>query len=213
MRGDNVQGRRAPGHDRRRTGVVEVSLVDPATLEQPHTRRQLRWHIDHLLTGADELLSEQRPHTRRPLDRPRTRRERRRPLHQPASLMPIGVDTDRRDDDFATVDDDRRMRPLVRIDPNDEHDVLLASWLDSPRRAHLIRVNADPLTSHTATEPHRIVASFESQPPGGRAFMRHTRPDPRRYGTPPRRCPTSSIRAFCVSHGGTVGWCPRVGGR
>jgi hypothetical protein len=33
------------------------------------------------------------------------------------------------------------------------------------------------------------------------AFTRHTRPDPRRYGTPPRRCLTSSIRAL----GGTRG--------
>jgi hypothetical protein len=41
-----------------------------------------------------------------------------------------------------------------------------------------------------------MVASLRSQPHGGRAFTRHTRPDPRRYGTPPRRCPTPSIRAF-----------------
>jgi quercetin dioxygenase-like cupin family protein len=41
-----------------------------------------------------------------------------------------------------------------------------------------------------------MVASLRSQPHGGRAFTRHTRPDPRRYGTPPRRCLTSSIRAF-----------------
>ena len=41
-----------------------------------------------------------------------------------------------------------------------------------------------------------MVASLKSQPHGGRAFTRHTRPDPRRYGTPPRRCLTPSIRAF-----------------
>ena len=44
-----------------------------------------------------------------------------------------------------------------------------------------------------------MVASLRSQPHGGRAFTRHTRPDPRRYGTPPRRCLTSSIRAILRS--------------
>ena len=38
--------------------------------------------------------------------------------------MPISLDTDRGDNGFATVDDDRRVRPLVGIDPDDEHDVL-----------------------------------------------------------------------------------------
>jgi hypothetical protein len=42
-------------------------------------------------------------------------------------------------------------------------------------------VDAVPLTSHTATGSGRTVASFGSQPHGGRAFERHTRPDPRRY--------------------------------
>ena len=81
------------------------------------------------------------------------------------------------------------------------------SSLGSPQRAHLIRVNAVPLTSHTATGPGRMVASLRSQPHGGRAFTRHTRPDPRRYGTPPRRCPTPSIRAICtpwVRPGGVI---------
>ena len=95
---DDVQRRCAPRHDRRRTGVVGVGLVDPAPLEQPHPRRQLGWHIDHMLTGADELLGEHRPHPRRPFDRPRARLEPCRPLQQPASLMPISVDTDRVND-------------------------------------------------------------------------------------------------------------------
>src|SRR5262245_12068008 len=34
-----------------------------------------------------------------------------------------------------------------------------------------------------------MVASFESQPHGGRALERHTRPDPRRYGTPASSLP------------------------
>ena len=78
---DDVQRRRAPRHDRRRTGIVGIGLVDPAALEQPHPGRQLRWHIDHMLTGADELLGEQRPQPRRPLDGPGARLEPCRPLN------------------------------------------------------------------------------------------------------------------------------------
>ena len=148
--GDDVERWGAPRHDRRRTGVVGVGLVDRSTLEQAHPRRQLRRHINHMLTGGDELLSEQRTHPCRSLDRPRTRRERRRPLQQPASLMPIGVHTDRGDDDFATVDDDRRVRPLVRVDPNDEHDALLAFVVG-------FATAGTPDTCHcrSSYEPHR----------------------------------------------------------
>ena len=51
-----------------------------------------------MLTGTDELLSEQRTHPRRPLDSPAARLEPCRPLQQPAALMPISIDTDRVND-------------------------------------------------------------------------------------------------------------------
>jgi len=47
-----------------------------------------------------------------------------------------------------------------------------------------------------------MVASRESQPHGGRAFMRHTRPDPRRYGTPRRRCPNILYQGNRCAHPG-----------
>ena len=47
-------------------------------------------------------------------------------------------------------------------------------------------VDAVPLPSHTAAGSGRPVASLKSQPRGGRAFERHTRPDPRRYKNPQR---------------------------
>ena len=74
-----------------------------------------------MLTDADELLGEQRAQPRRPFDSPDTRLEPCRPLQQPASLMPISVDTNRVNDRLGTVDSDRRVRPLVRVDPDDEH--------------------------------------------------------------------------------------------
>jgi hypothetical protein len=93
-------------------------------LEQPHPRRQLRRHIDDMLAGADELLGKHRPHPGCSLDGPSARLEARRPLQEPASLMPISVDTDRVEDSFGAVDRDRCVGPLVRVDPDDEHGVL-----------------------------------------------------------------------------------------
>jgi hypothetical protein len=88
-----------------------------------------------MLAGTDELLGEHRTHPRRSLDGPRARLEAGRPLQQPASLMAIGIDTDRVNDCLGAVDSDRRVRPLVRVDPDDEHGVLFFS-LGSPRQAH-----------------------------------------------------------------------------
>jgi hypothetical protein len=39
--------------------------------------------------------------------------------------MPIGLDTDRVDDRLGAVHNDGRVGRLVRVDPDDEHDVLL----------------------------------------------------------------------------------------
>ena len=38
--------------------------------------------------------------------------------------MSISVDTNRVNDRFGTVDSDRRVGPLVRVNPDDEHVVL-----------------------------------------------------------------------------------------
>jgi hypothetical protein len=77
-----------------------------------------------MLADADELLGEHRTHPRRSLNSPGARLEPCRPLQQPASLMPIGVNTDRVDDGLGAVDRDRSVGPLVRVDPDDEHVVL-----------------------------------------------------------------------------------------
>ena len=51
-----------------------------------------------MLAGTDELLSEQRPHPRRPLDSPDTRLKPCRPLNESVSLMTISLDTNRVND-------------------------------------------------------------------------------------------------------------------
>jgi hypothetical protein len=123
----DVQRRGSPGHDRRRASVVGIALVDPASFQQPHPSRQLRRDIDHVLAGTDELLSQHRPQPARPLHRPGARLEPLRPGQQAAALMTIGVDTDRVEHRLGTVDHDRRVRPLMRIDPDNEHHVLPCS--------------------------------------------------------------------------------------
>ena len=45
--------------DRYRPGIVGVVLVRVTGLQQPHPRRQLRRHIQHPLTGGDQLLGQQ----------------------------------------------------------------------------------------------------------------------------------------------------------
>lgn len=121
--GDDVQCRVPPRNDRYRAGIVRVGLVDPPVVQQAHPGRQLRRHINHVLTGRDELLGEHRAQQRRALDRP----------HRAA-----------------------RTRPPT---PNN--------------RFHL---RATPPRDLTET-----AASLESQPHGDRAFLRHTRSDPRPY--------------------------------
>ncbi len=146
-------------------------------------RRQLRWHINDVFTSGDELLSEQRTHPGRSLDRPRPRLEPRRPSQQPFALMTVGEDTQRVDHRFGVVDRAGGVGPLVRVDADHEHGVLQCCWmLVSPRWAHLICG-----CCRSSYEPHRdwIRTGWslrsEVNHDSDRAFERHTRPDPERY--------------------------------
>lgn len=107
--------------DRHRTGVVTVRLVGLLVVQQANTRGQLRWHIDHPFTGSDQLLCQQRTGAGRALDRPHPRRELGRPAQQPLPLSTIRRQLEHRQHCFAAVDHDRRMRPPMRVDPDDEH--------------------------------------------------------------------------------------------
>ncbi len=122
--GDDVQHRVVPRDDRCRPGVVRVGLVDLAALEKSNTRRQLRWHINDMLTGRDQLLGKHRTHPGRTLDRPRPWREPCRPRQQACALITVRVDTDRVDHHLRLVDRGCGVRTLVRVDADHEHDVL-----------------------------------------------------------------------------------------
>ena len=148
------------------------------------------WHIDHLLADADELLGEHRTHPRRSLDRPGARLEPCRPLQQPASLMPIGVDTDRVDDRLGAVDRDRSVGPLVRVDPDDEHDVLPVLVVGFAAAG-----TPDTCRCRSSYEPHR-----DRTWPDGRFAQK---PTSRRQGireTHPTRPPTLRNTASSLPH-------------
>ena len=68
--------------------------------------------------------------TRRAFNRPQPRFERRRPTQQPVALSTISLHRQLADELLVAVDHRGRVRPLVRIDPNDEHEVLLASEVE-----------------------------------------------------------------------------------
>ena len=79
----------AQGDDGGRAGVVAVGLVAVIVVQQSHPGGQLRWHVDHLLAGGDELLGEQRAGPGGALDGPQPRREPVRPAQQSLSLLSV----------------------------------------------------------------------------------------------------------------------------
>lgn len=137
-----------------------------------------------MFADSDELLSQQRAHPDGSLECPGARLEACGPREQTLALMTVPVDTDRVEHSFGAVDNDRSVGSLVRINPDHEHGVFPFvvvgfAEVDTPMRG----CDAVPLPSHTAAGSGRAVASLGSQPDGGRALERHTRPDPRRYET------------------------------
>ena len=104
---------------------MRVGLVGPAGIEEPHPRRQRGRHVEHSLTGSKELLGQQRAEPAGGLDRPRSRCERLSEAQQPVGLAAAGVDAQFTDDLFGVIDDCCGVGPLVRVDPDDEHVLLL----------------------------------------------------------------------------------------
>ena len=98
----------APGRgmergDRDGAGVVRVVLGRPARAERSHPRRQHRRHIDHVLTGSDELLGEQMAAplaARWPTAVPRTIR----PPATASGTGGTGADLERCEFSFADID-------------------------------------------------------------------------------------------------------------
>ena len=115
----------AQRHDRRGAGVVRVALVGAPRVQQPSPGRERRRHVQDGLAGGDELLGQQRAEPAGGFDGPRPRFERRGELEQPVALSTIRGDTELADDDFSLVEHRGGVGPLVRVDPDDEHNILL----------------------------------------------------------------------------------------
>ena len=112
---------------RRRASVVAVGLVAAARVEEPHPSRQGRRDIDDAFPGSDELLGQQRPGPCRALDGPQPRRERSRPLQQPVTLPAIGGHPKLVENLLGAIEHRRRVGAPMRVDPDDEHVVLLSN--------------------------------------------------------------------------------------
>ena len=106
--------------DRDRQRVMTIRLLRLRRRQHPNPRRQRRRHIQHPLTGTDELLREQIAQPTRRLDRPHTLFELDRPAEQLLELTRTRTNLNPTELQFAPVDRDRRVRSLVRID-TDHH--------------------------------------------------------------------------------------------
>ena len=86
IRPDLAPRRRAQRSDSHRPGVVRVVLVHRAGGQQPHPGPQLGLHVQHLLTGRQQLLGQQVTQAPGTLDGPGPLRPGRRPGQQPLRL-------------------------------------------------------------------------------------------------------------------------------
>jgi hypothetical protein len=157
--------------DRSRAGVVRIGVFLVTRVQQSHPCRKCRRHVQHRLTRADELLRQQCAVTGRALHGPQSRVELRRPAQQSVASSAIGAHQELTVELFVAVDRDGGVRPLVRVDSNDEHDVLLdQKWVaaaGTPDAGMPFLFRATPQHGN-----RRADLSLGSQPEGGRAFSR-----------------------------------------
>jgi len=118
---DGSEPSAAQRRDRRRQRVVRVVLRGAARAEHAHPRRERRGDVDHVLAGADELLRQQVAEPSRGLDRPPPIRERLGPCQQLLALRAGRSDLELSDGDLVTVDRDRGVPPLVRVNADQHH--------------------------------------------------------------------------------------------
>ena len=98
--------------DGRGTGIVGIGLAGLSTREQPHPSRQRRGHVDHGLTGLDQLLRKQPPQALRALDREPSPGPLLREREQQCQLPPISSDAKLVEQLALVVDRDRGVRAL-----------------------------------------------------------------------------------------------------
>jgi hypothetical protein len=174
---DQCQPRCSQGRDRHRQRVVGILLVGAARTQDPHPRRQRRWHVEDGLARGHELLGQEIAQPARGLDRPRPLLERHRPLEQLVELMAARSPPDLRKLRFVTADGDRCVRPLVGIDADHHAHCAPSIALDGAAD----RCAVAPLSTHTSARSQRASNSLESQT--AKADVRHIESQPARTQT------------------------------
>jgi hypothetical protein len=123
---DVAQARGPKGRHRDRVSVVGVVLVGTTGGEHSDARGKGGRDVEHLFTPCHELLGQQVAHPAGRLDGPPPLLERFGPAHELFDLTTSGTHLDAGDLIFSLVDGHRRVRCLMRVDPDHHlHDYLL----------------------------------------------------------------------------------------
>jgi len=112
---DPGRAQRCDGH---RPGIVGVVLIRVTSCQQPDPRAQLGRHIQHPLTGRQQLLGQQVAQPAGALNGPGPLRPGRGPGQQPLRLGGAGTDLQLTQRLLRRADRHRRVRGLVRVDPD-----------------------------------------------------------------------------------------------
>ena len=165
---------RGNGH---RPGIVGIVLVRVPGGQQPDPRAELGRHIQHPLTRRQELLGQQVAQAAGALDRPGPLRPGRGPGQQPLRLGSAGADPQLTQRLLRRADRHRRVRGLVRIDPDHHcrHGTLLPlvpgkTVAGTPDSRTFVALT--PLLSHATARPRQAGTSFESQAQQGGRRMK-----------------------------------------
>lgn len=134
-------------------GIQQISLPTVASVEESRSSGKGGRDVDHSFASADKVLGKKEPESSCALDGPRAFWPRRSPVQKTAERGLVRGDTQLRQDVSVIAQCSGSVRALVRIDPDDDHDVhdLLdvgAEWITA--KGTLSSGSVTPLSSHTA---------------------------------------------------------------
>jgi hypothetical protein len=136
-----------------RDGIQQISLPTVAGVQESRSSGKGGRDVDHSFPNADKLLGKKEAESGCTLDGPRAFWPPRRPLQEAAERGLVRGDTQLRHDLSIIPQCRCSVRALVRIDPDDDHDMhaLLgvgAEWVTA--KGTLSSGSVTPLSSHTA---------------------------------------------------------------
>ena len=183
---DASRPQRCDGH---RPGIVGVVLVHIASGQQPDPRAELGRYIQHPLTSGQQLLGQQMPQAAGALDRPGPLRPGRGPFQQPLRLRRAGAYPQLTQRLLRRADHHRRVRGLVRIDPDHhcrhgKHSLPLPADKDRGGHAQF----QDLRSAHTSFEPRH------GEAPAGWHVVRKPSPAGRQAVQEPAHRDLSTLR-------------------